>query len=411
MTERIFLSGANLVLADRIDSGRTLVIESGRIADFVTGPRDIGPAETRVHLPDCFVLPGFVDVHVHGVLGVDVLDHPAGVAGVAATLPRYGVTAFCPTSIACNPNTLESFLISVGAARQTRHSASARVLGAHLESNFINPEFAGAQPFDCLRLPPTTAVREASKIGTFTGADILDVVDRHRADIGILTLAPELDGALDLTARLVAMGIRVSLGHSGATLDQAQAAIAAGARHATHLFNRMPAMTHREPGLAGAILASADVAAEVICDGQHVHPAFVRMTIAAKGLSRVIAISDSTAGAGLPRGSRTVLGGRSITVEEVARLDDGTTAGSVATMDRVFACLVNECGLDIREAAELCSTTAARELGLVGFGVISQGSWADLTVLDQKFSPVQTWIQGKMAWSGTTSAPESSPSS
>jgi N-acetylglucosamine-6-phosphate deacetylase len=170
-------------------------------------------------------------------------------------------------------------------------------------------------------------------------------------------------------------------------------------------------MTHREPGLAGAILASGDIAAELICDGHHVHPAFLRMAIAAKGLSRVIAITDATSGAGLPRAATARLGGRTIKVAEVARLEDGTIAGSVATMDRVFACLVSECGLDIREAAQMCSTTPARELGLVGFGVISQGAWADLTILDQRFAPVQTWIQGELAWSGTSRHVETSPSS
>jgi N-acetylglucosamine-6-phosphate deacetylase len=197
-------------------------------------------------------------------------------------------------------------------------------------------------------------------------------------------------------------GIRVSLGHSGATFEQGQAAIQAGARHATHLFNRMPAMTHREPGLAGAILASEDVAAELICDGHHVHPAVIRTAIAAKGVSRVMAITDGTAGSGLPEGARTTLGGRPITVSEVARLDDGTLAGSVATMDRVFACLVTQCGLDVREAAHLCATTPARELGLVGFGVLAAGGAADLTVINANYAPVQTWIGGGLAWSGTS---------
>jgi N-acetylglucosamine-6-phosphate deacetylase len=194
----------------------------------------------------------------------------------------------------------------------------------------------------------------------------------------------------------------VSVGHSGATFDEGQAAIQAGARHATHLFNRMSAMTHREPGLAGAVLASEEVAAELICDGHHVHPAVIRTAIAAKGLSRVMAITDGTAGSGLPEGTRATLGGRPITVREVAKLDDGTVAGSVATMDRVFRCLVTQCGLDVREAAQLCATTPARELGLVGFGAIAPGGVADLTVISAHYAPAQTWIGGELAWSGTS---------
>lgn len=401
MSGRVFLSGAHLVLPDRIETGRTLVIESGRITEIVAGPREVGAGETRVHLPECFILPGFVDVHVHGVAGHDVMDAPSGVADVAARLPRHGVTAFCPTSIACEPRTLGHFLSAIGDARRTVNATSARVLGAHLESNFINPAFAGAQPHDCLRIPAAALAGEPAN-GEFSGTEILGLIDRYCADIAILTLAPELDGGFALIQHAVREGIRVSLGHSGATFEQGQAAIHAGARHATHLFNRMPAMTHREPGLAGAILASEDVAAELICDGHHVHPAVIRTAIAAKGLSRVMAITDGTAGSGLPEGARTTLGGRPITVREVARLDDGTLAGSVATMDRVFACLVTQCGLDVREAAHVCATTPARELGLVGFGVLAPGGVADLTVIDANYAPVQTWIGGELAWSGTS---------
>ena len=401
MSGRVFLSGAHLVLPDRIETGRTLVIEGGRIAEIVAGPREVGDGETRVHLPECFILPGFIDVHVHGIAGHDVMGAATGVANVAARLPRYGVTAFCPTSIACEPRTLADFLSAVGDARRTVHSTSARVLGAHLESNFINPSFAGAQPYDCLRIPAAALAGEPAN-GEFSGAEILALIDRYCADIAILTMAPELDGGLALIQHALREGIRVSLGHSGATFEQGQAAIQAGARHATHLFNRMPAMTHREPGLAGAILASEDVAAELICDGHHVHPAVIRTAVAAKGVSRVMAITDGTAGSGLPAGARTTLGGRPITISEVARLADGTLAGSVATMDRVFACLVTQCGLDVREAAHMCATTPARELGLVGFGVLAPGGIADLTVIDANYAPVQTWIGGELAWSGTS---------
>jgi N-acetylglucosamine-6-phosphate deacetylase len=393
---RVFLSGADIVLPDRIESGQTVVIEGGRVADFVSGPRGIGDGETHVQLPGGVVVPGFVDVHVHGVEGLDVLDGDASLAGVAGRLPKYGVTAFCPTSIACAPEVLATFLDAVGAARRLPLQG-ARVLPAHLESNFINPEFNGAQPASCLRTPAGARLD-----GRFTGEDILRTIERRSADVGIVTLAPEIEGGLELVRRLTRLGVRVSLGHSGASFDEAQAAIAAGACHATHLFNRMPAMTHRAPGLAGAVLASDDVAAELICDGHHVHPAFVRMTVGAKGRGRTMAITDGTAGSGLPPGSTATLGGRAITVRDVARLDDGTMAGSVATMDRVFGWLVSACGFDLREASELCATTPARELGLVGHGAIARGAVADLTVLDRNFAVLQTWIGGNLAWSGTS---------
>ncbi len=327
---------------------------------------------------------------------------------MAALLPRHGVTAFCPTSVACPPDVLSAFLGTVGDLRAARRPVDARVLGAHLESNFINPEYRGAQPLSCLRVPDPAAPRPGAPAGEFSAADIMAVLDRHRPDVGIVTLAPELPGGLDLTRQLVEAGVRVSLGHSAATFDEADNAIAAGACHATHLFNRMPPMTHREPGVAGAVLACDAVAAELICDGHHVHQAFLHMTIAAKGVSRVMAITDGTAGSGLPAGTRTRLGGQTITVANVARLDDGTVAGSVATMDAVLQYLVGRCGVDICDAAQLCATTPARELGLVGHGAIAPGAVADLVVLDVRLGVAQTWIGGVLAWCGTSGGPKPS---
>jgi N-acetylglucosamine-6-phosphate deacetylase len=195
------------------------------------------------------------------------------------------------------------------------------------------------------------------------------------------------------------------MGHSGATFDEALAAISAGARHATHLFNRMPPLHHRAPGLVGAVLQADEVAAEIVCDGFHVHPALVRAAIAAKRPSRVMAITDATAASGLPVGSRARLGGRSIVAaESTALLDDGTIAGSVLTMDRAFQMLIGRVGLSPVDAVTLCATTPARELGLVGHGMLALDAAADLVVLDQNFTVVQTYIGGQLAYSRNTPA-------
>jgi N-acetylglucosamine-6-phosphate deacetylase len=198
---------------------------------------------------------------------------------------------------------------------------------------------------------------------------------------------------------LVAAGHRVSLGHSGADVDQAMAAIDAGARHATHLFNRMAPLGHRAPGVAGAVLSRDDVAAELICDGYHVHAAMSRMAIAAKGVERVIAITDGTAGSGLPVGSTARLGGQRLRVtDRAAVLDDGTLAGSTLTMDRAFRTIVTEFGLSVVDAAVLCATTPARELGLTGFGLLAEGAVADLVVFDRGLRVVRTFIDGQGAF-------------
>jgi N-acetylglucosamine-6-phosphate deacetylase len=403
---RTFLTGGSLVLADRVVSGQTLVIEGDRIVEIAAGPRAVSAGERRVDVGGRFILPGFIDVHVHGAAGIDVLDGPGSVAAIARALPRWGVTAFCPTSVACAPDSLEGVLEEVAALRAAPEPAAARVLPAHLESNFINPEFRGAQPAECLRLPPADAAagpagRGLPRDGTagdYSGADVLAVIDRRRPDVAIVTLAPEIPGGFALTRSLVAAGIRVSLGHSAASFDDAQAAIAAGATRATHLFNRMRPMSHRDPGLAGAVLADEDVAAELICDGHHVHPAVLRVAVAAKQPSRVLAITDGTAGSGLPAGARARLGGRPIVVGEVARLEDGTMAGSVATMDGVFRCLVNRCGFDVVQAAQMTATAPARDLGLVGHGVLAAGSAADFVVIDRQLDVAATWIGGVPAY-------------
>ena len=342
-------------------------------------------------------MPGFIDVHVHGVAGIDALDGDGAVAAMAGRLPRFGVTAFCPATTACAPAALERCLLEVGRLRAHPAAHSARVIGAHVESNFINPDYRGAQPLSALR---TVGGAPASphEGGGFSGRDAIAAIDRHRQHVAILTLAPEIDGGLELLKALVASGLRVSLGHSGATFDRAEAAIAAGARHATHLFNAMAPFTHRAPGLAGAVLASRDVAAEIICDGHHVHPAVVAMAIAAKGVSRMMAVTDGTAGSGLPPGSRAQLGGQPITVAEVARLDDGTIAGSVLTMDRAFACLVTQVKLDLVQASHLCATTPARELGLRDHGAVEPGNVADLVALDDRLGVAATWISGERVW-------------
>ena len=408
---RTFLSGADVVLPDRVASGLTVVMEGDRIVDLTSGPRELSHSERRVDATGQLVVPGFVDVHVHGVMGIDVLDGATAVASVARELSRFGVTAFCPTSVACSPDTLSAFLDSVAAARSAPEPGAARVLRAHLESNFINPAYCGAQPTEWLwtyEQKNDLRGQENDLRGRFAGDDKIDLRGRFAddatkrplrsflsPDVGILTMAPEMPGGMDLLRAAVKAGIRVSLGHSGATFDQAREAIDAGARHATHLFNRMSPMGHRDPGLVGAVLSSDEVAAELICDGHHVHPAVMRVAIAAKGHSRVMAITDGTAGSGLPPGSCARLGGRNITVGDVARLDDGTLAGSVATMDRVFATLVTQAGQSLVEAALLCSTTPARELGLIGQGVIAPGSLADLAILTPGLRVVQTWVGGR----------------
>jgi N-acetylglucosamine-6-phosphate deacetylase len=391
----IALSGADIVLPDRLLRGGSIVIDRGRITAIEPRAIDAGAGITVINFANHIIAPGFVDVHIHGLEGVDVLEGPAAVATVAGRLPKYGVTAFCPTSVACTPKRLSTLLAAVAQARSAPAPAAARVLPAHLESNFINPEWNGAQPVHCLRTPKPQGKRPE---GDFASHEILQAIVSNRPNVGIVTLAPELPGGPDLIRDLIMAGHRVSLGHTGATYDEARAAIAAGARHATHLFNRMSSITSRSPGVVGAVLESESVAAEIICDGHHVHPSLVSMAVRLKSASRMMAITDSTAAAGLPTGARARLGDQTIIAgEHTALLEDGTLAGSVLTMDAAFRLLVERIGLSLPDAARMCSTTPADAVGAPDIGSIATGKWADLVVLSRDLRVTQTYLAGEPA--------------
>ncbi|HYU79029.1 MAG TPA: N-acetylglucosamine-6-phosphate deacetylase [Vicinamibacterales bacterium] len=404
------ISGAALVLADRVLDAGSVVIDGERIVAIESRAIDAPAGATRVDASGTIVVPGFIDVHVHGIEGVDVLDGADAVARVASRLPRYGVTAFCPTTVACPPVALDGVLAQLEGARPGGE-VSARVLPAHLESNFINPRFKGAQPLGCLRTPlpipvhpPAHTHKARADEAEFSGADILEVIGRRRHQIAIVTVAPEIEGGLDFVQQLTAAGYRVSVGHSGATYEQTIEAVAAGVCHATHLFNRMSGLNHRAPGVVGAVLHSEDVAAEVICDGFHVHPALIRLTVRAKGIANVMAITDGTAGSGLPVGSRTRLGSQPIVVtERTAELEDGTFAGSVLTMDGAFRQLVGQVGLSVRDAARLCSTSPAEQLRLPDLGKLAPGYLADLVILDRETLRVRSTVINGQIWRNTGS--------
>jgi N-acetylglucosamine-6-phosphate deacetylase len=389
----LILSGADVVQPDGVVGPYSIVADGDRIAEVRPGRLAASPGDRYLDLSGHLVVPGFVDVHVHGVDGVDVLDDPPAVARIASGLPRYGVTSFCPTTVACDPIALARVLGEVRRLRASPPRGSARVLPAHLESNFISAAYRGAQPLDMLRAPGEQMA------GGFGADEVLTEIARAPGEVAVVTVAPEIDGGVELVRALAAAGHRVSLGHSGASFDVGRAAIAAGASQATHLFNGMPPLGHREPGLAGEVLADDRVAAELICDGIHVHPAMLHLVVAAKGASRVMAITDGLSGSGRPEGSVCRLGGRTATVRQGAcYLPDGTLAGSAATFDAIFRVLIRDVGLPMAEAVCLSSTTPALELGLADRGRIAPGLLADLVVLDRDLQVVWTFVGGVAAF-------------
>jgi N-acetylglucosamine-6-phosphate deacetylase len=209
----VILSGAGIVLPDRLLPSGSLVIEGAHIVDISEGPRagSAGPgkggSDTHVDLTGHLIVPGFIDVHIHGVEGHDGLAAAGGVAEMSRRLPRYGVTGFCPTTIACGPDQLAMLLSAIREAQRAAVPGASRVLKAHLESNFINPDYRGAQPLDCIRRPPPSGGvedLEATVEDGFSGADIMAVIEAFRAEVGIVTLAPEMPGGIEFTRALVA---------------------------------------------------------------------------------------------------------------------------------------------------------------------------------------------------------------
>ena len=321
------------------------------------------------------LLPGFIDLHVHGGGGADTMQAGTAIDTIARIHARHGTTSMLATTMTAPRGEIEAALRAVAGACRTRSDGAARVLGVHLEGPYISPDKLGAQP--------AFAVAPAA-------AEILAL--HALAPIRVVTLAPELPGALETTAALVAAGIRVQIGHSAASYEQACAALHGGASGFTHLFNAMSALHHRAPGAVGAALAHA-AHAELIPDLLHVHPGAMRAAL--RAIPGLYCVTDATAAAAMPDGEYRL--GRHV-VHKCAggvRLADGTLAGSTLTMDQALRNLVDGVGLGLREASRCVSTHAAQYLGLADRGVLSVGAWADVVVLDAQLRLRQVFVEGQ----------------
>lgn len=339
-----------------------------RLADEVI--TDIGsdlrpfPGEKVCDAGGDYILPGFVDVHIHGCAGFDTMNGAGDVTGMARYLASCGVAVFLPTTMTASAEATRLALSGIREAMQRHCPGSAFIAGAHMEGPFLAAERCGAQDPSLLRLPSGEMWNE------YTG-EYSDVVR-------LVTLAPELDGADGLIRRLIGQGITVSAGHSSASAEALHDAADLGLSHATHLFNAQPAIHHRNPGLVGAALTDSRVVCEMICDGIHLHPDTVRLICAAKGAASAIAITDAMEAAGMPDGQYT-LGGQAVTVcDGSARLTDGTLAGSVLHMKDAFSNLLHW-GIPPEQAIPVCTSSPADSVGLTGFGRIRIGNKGCLT--------------------------------
>ncbi len=354
-------------------------ISDGRIEEVNAASSGIGTTD----LGRCWLVPGLLDLHVHGGGGAQCnTADPGEIARVARFHARHGTTGLLATTVAAAPNELEVFLGAIRGAAERLEGAC--VLGAHLEGPFVSPRLPGAMDPSTFLEPDTDTVVRLLSAGA--GA------------VRMMTLAPELPGALELVRTLADAGVVASIGHSGATYDQTLAAVYSGARASTHVFNAMPQLHHRSPGVLGAVLDLPQVSCELICDGIHVDPAALRFAHRIKGTAGVRLATDAIQATGMPDGEYR-LGVTPVRVNEGrAMLVHGDSiAGSTLTMDRAVANAVRFLGIGVQDAVALASANPARLLELDHRkGAIAPGMDADLTVLDDDLRACGTIVAG--AW-------------
>ena len=340
---------------------------------------------------DCTLLPGFIDVHIHGSGGADMMDAtPESLETMSRFLAQHGVTGFYATTVSASHSAtlaaVENVAQYVDQARSENDDSQitgARILGVHLEGPYLNPQFPGAQNPDYLRPPSVEEFEELLAAGP----------------VRMITLAPEVPGAGSLIEAALAAGVRVVLGHTAATFGEASAAIGAGVSQATHTFNAMTGLHHRAPGTVGATLSDDRIYAQLIADGIHVHPAAMRILGRCKGPSRTLLISDANRAAGMPPG-RYEMGRLPVIVKDGAcRLEDGTLAGSVLALDAALRNFMSATGWPLVQAWPSTSLSQAQAMGIEGeVGRIRSGARADLTLLDADAEVVATVVGGRLAY-------------
>lgn len=346
-------------------------------------PRDA----QEIREPEMVAVPGFLDVHIHGAGGHDVMEGTSeALAAVAAKIAAHGTTSFLATTVTASPDhTLRSVKgISHYVAHQHEDEAPrAEVLGIHFEGPFLSPIRRGAHPSEWLQLPSPVLLEKLLAAAHGTGR--------------ILTIAPELAGAAPCIAAARKAGLVVAIGHTDATYEQARAAIAGGARHAVHVYNAMRAFSHRDPGVIGAVLTSPEVTAELIADGVHVEDAAMKLLLQAKGVERVILVSDGTAATGMPDGKYR-LGTFEVTVSGgICRNAEGKLAGSTLALDRAMRNIV-ALGFPLADAVRMLTLNPASLLGLeFKKGVLRPGADADIVLLDKHLQVRRVFTRGTTA--------------
>ncbi|MGC0774935.1 MAG: N-acetylglucosamine-6-phosphate deacetylase [Candidatus Acidiferrum sp.] len=362
-----------------------ILIRDGVIEEI--GPREgmrLPAGAQEISATDKIAIPGFLDVHIHGAGGRDVMEGSGeALAGVTKTVARHGTTSFVATTVTASPEDTVRSVEGIARYISQQHETAdprAEVLGIHFEGPFLNPVRRGVHPPEWLRLP---------------SAELLDkFLQAAKGKAQILTLAPELLGATPCIDAARNAGMVVAMGHTDATYEQARAAIAHGVRHAVHVYNAMRPFSHRDSGVIGAVLTSQEVTAELIADGVHVEETAMKVLLQAKGPERMILISDGTSATGMPDGNYT-LGKMEVTVSGgVCRNSEGKLAGSTLTLDRALRNIV-ALGIPLADAVRMLTLNPAALLGIeFKKGALRTGADADIVLLDEGLRLTNVWVCG-----------------
>lgn len=358
----------------------TLVIEGSRILSVL--PERAEADETR-RMHESYLVPGFVDLQLNGAFGIDVATDPGSLPHISASLPKTGTTSYLPTLVTLPLGRYPEVLSGI----PLETVSGANPLGLHLEGPFINPLKRGAHPEESVATPDPAALER-----------MLDL-----ADVRMVTAAPELSGFSSLAGVANERGVLVSAGHSAASFEEAVAGfdsgVRASARSVTHLFNAMSPLHHRDPGLPGAALSRAEAHCGIIADGKHVHPEMVRLAFERLGPERMYLVTDAMAAVGMGSGAECSLAGHRVFMDDGApRLEGGTLAGSVLTMDEALRNIISFTGCSLPEAVRMGATTPARLIEEAHKGRLAAGLDADVTVLSPELEVEAAWVGGREAY-------------
>jgi N-acetylglucosamine-6-phosphate deacetylase len=378
------------VIEDEIKSSIYIFIEDGKIQDIgplANIPSQYEDVEIYKISEDQTLVPGFIDVHIHGVAGADTMDATTDALNtMAGALPMEGTTSFLATTITQKHENIEKALINAADYREHHNvPGQAEVLGVHLEGPFINKKRKGAQPEEYILNPDIDLFKHWQ--------------DLAKGDIKLVTVAPELENGTEFIRYLDQTGVIASIGHTDAVYDEVKTAVEAGAKQVTHLFNGMRGIHHREPGVAGSALIFKELMVELIADGIHVRPEVIKLVMAAKGADGMILITDAMRAKCLKNGIYD-LGGQDVHVADgKALLADGTLAGSILKMNDSFKNTIQFADVSLLEAVKMTSVNPAKQLKVYDRkGSVSVGKDADLTILSGDLQVDLTICRGQIAY-------------